>query len=192
MKIAVYGGSFNPIHKGHEEIVKYVLKNLPLDKFILMPVGVPPHKENLLASAALRYKMCQEAMRKIPEVEVSDIELKINGPAYTIETLKKLEKIYDDAEFYLIIGEDSAQNFHTWKDYEEILEKYHVVILKRKGYENPLENEKCIILNMPYFDISATEIRQGIEEGKDMSSVLSKDVLKIIEKEKLYKKTASS
>ena len=191
MKIGIYGGSFNPIHKGHGEIVKYVLNNLPLDKIILVPVGIPPHKENSLAPSKLRCEMCKEATKEIPKVEVSDIELEIKGPAYTIDTLKKLEKIYENAEFYLIIGEDSAQNFHTWREYKEILEKYNVVVLKRKGYENPLKNEKCIVLNMPYFDISATEIRQGIEEERDMSSVLSEGVLKIIEKEKLYKKTAS-
>ena len=94
MKIAIYGGSFNPMHIGHEKIVDYVLKNLDMDKIIIIPVGIPSHRENNLEQSNTRLKICREIFKNNKKVEVSDIEIKSEGKSYTYDTLLKLIEIY--------------------------------------------------------------------------------------------------
>lgn len=188
LKIGIYGGSFNPIHKGHVAVIEYVLERLPLDKLLIIPVGVPSHRENDLADAEIRYEMCRKALKDFPKVEVSRIEIESGVPAYTFDTMKQVEKIYPNAELYLIIGEDSAQNISTWKNYSYLLENYNIVVLRRKGYINSIQSKKLIELDMPYFDISSTEIREKIKKGEDVSEFLTEPVLEIIKRKELYRK----
>lgn len=187
LKIGVYGGSFNPIHKGHVAVIEYVLERLPLDKLLIIPVGVPSHRENDLADAEIRYEMCREALAGFLKTEVSRIEIESGKPAYTFDTMKKLEKLYPEGEFYLIIGEDSAQNISTWKNYSYLLENYHIVVLRRKGYVSKIQSNKLMELDMPYFNISSTEIREKIKKGEDVSKFVPEAVLEIIIRKKLYR-----
>lgn len=130
MKIGIYGGSFNPVHNGHLNIVKYVLNQLKLDKIIVIPVGKPSHRADNLESGILRTEMCRAAFENISGVEVSGIETDKDKISYTINTLKKIIEIYGEKnDFYEIIGEDSAYHFKEWKNYEEILELSKVVVL---------------------------------------------------------------
>ena len=133
MKIAIYGGSFNPMHIGHEKIVDYVLKNLDMDKIIIIPVGIPSHRENNLEQSDTRLKICKEIFKNNKKVEVSDIEIKSEGKSYTYDTLLKLIKIYGkDNEFFEIIGEDSLKNLKTWKNYKELLNLCKFIVFRRK------------------------------------------------------------
>ena len=91
MKIGIYGGSFNPVHNGHLNIVKYILHQLKLDKIIVIPVGKPSHRADNLESSASRIEMCRAAFENIPNVEVSEIEIAKDKTSYTINTLKKIE-----------------------------------------------------------------------------------------------------
>ncbi len=188
MKIGIYGGSFNPVHNGHVNIVKYVLEQLNLDKIIVIPVGKPSHRINNLETAELRIEMCRAAFENISHVEISEIETNKDNVSYTIDTLKKIMEIYGEAnEFYEIIGEDSAYYFKEWKNYEEILELSKVVVLRRKGYVGEIKHKNMIYLESPFFNISSTEIRKKIKNKIDTCNLIPEKVKRIIDEKKLYR-----
>lgn len=188
MKIGIYGGSFDPVHNGHLNIVKYVLNQLNLDKIIVIPVGRPSHRANNLEAGTLRTEMCRAAFENISGVEVSGIETDKDKTSYTINTLKKIIEIYGNKnEFYEIIGEDSAYHFKEWKNYEEILELSKVVVLRRKGYPGEIQHKNMIYLESPFFDVSSTEIREKIKNKIDISTLVPEKVKKIIEEKNLYR-----
>ena len=190
MKIAIYGGSFNPMHIGHEKIVDYVLKNLDMDKIIIIPVGIPSHRENNLEQSNTRLKICREIFKNNKKVEVSDIEIKAEGKSYTYDTLLKLIQIYDkDNEFFEIIGEDSLKNLKTWKNYKELLNLCKFIVFRRKDDKNTkidsefLNNKNIIILENEYYNISSTEIRNKVKNDEDITGLVNEKVKNLIKKE---------
>lgn len=190
MKIAIYGGSFNPMHVGHEKIVEYVLKNLNMDKIIIIPVGIPSHRENNLEQSDTRLKICKEIFKNNKKVEISDIEIKNKGKSYTYDTLLKLIEIYGkDNKFFEIIGEDSLKNLKTWKNYKELLDLCKFIVFRRKDDKNIkidnefLNNKNIIILENEYYNISSTEIRNKVKNKEDISGLVNEKVKKLIEKE---------
>ncbi|WP_319370553.1 nicotinate-nucleotide adenylyltransferase [uncultured Ilyobacter sp.] len=186
-KVGIYGGSFNPVHVGHVEIIKYVMEKMHLDKLIVIPVGCPSHKENLLLEGKKRVELLKAACKDIDKVEVSDIEIKNKGVSYTYDTLLNLKEKYKDAIFYEIIGEDSADYLYEWKDYEKMIKECQFVVLKRKGYDYRPEHENIIILESPLYDYSSTKIRELIQNEKDIRDMVPEKVREIIIKEKLYR-----
>ena len=192
MRIAIYGGSFNPMHIGHEKIVDYVLNNLNMDKIIIIPVGIPSHRENNLEQSNTRLKICKEIFKGNKKIEVSDIEIKSEGKSYTYDTLLKLMDLYgENNKFFEIIGEDSLKNLKTWKNYEELLKICKFIVFRRKDDKNIqideefLNNKNIIILENEYYDISSTEIRNMVKNNEDISAFVNKKVKKLIEKEYL-------
>ena len=192
MRIAIYGGSFNPMHIGHEKIVDYVLNNLNMDKIIIIPVGIPSHRENNLEQSDTRLKICKEIFKGNKKIEVSDIEIKSEGKSYTYDTLLKLIDLYgENNEFFEIIGEDSLRSLKTWKNYEELLKICKFIVFRRKDDKNIqideefLNNKNIIILENEYYDISSTEIRNMVKNNEDISAFVNKKVKKLIEKEYL-------
>ena len=192
MRIAIYGGSFNPMHIGHEKIVDYVLDNLNMDKIIIIPVGIPSHRENNLEQSDTRLKICKEIFKGNKKIEVSDIEIKSEGKSYTYDTLLKLMDLYgENNEFFEIIGEDSLKSLKTWKNYEELLKICKFIVFRRKDDKNIqidkefLNNKNIIILENEYYDISSTEIRNMVKNNEDISAFVNKKVKKLIEKEYL-------
>ena len=192
MRIAIYGGSFNPMHIGHEKIVDYVLDNLNMDKIIIIPVGIPSHRENNLEQSDTRLKICKEIFKGNKKIEVSDIEIKSEGKSYTYDTLLKLMDLYGkNNEFFEIIGEDSLKSLKTWKNYEELLKICKFIVFRRKDDKNIqideefLNNKNIIILENEYYDISSTEIRNMVKNNEDISAFVNKKVKKLIEKEYL-------
>ena len=187
MRIAIYGGSFNPMHRGHEQIVEYILKNLDMDKIIIVPVGIPSHRENNLEQSDTRLKICREIFKDNSKIEVSDIEIKSDGRSYTYDTLIKLIEVYGkNNEFFEIIGEDSLKNFKTWKNYKELLKICKLVVFRRNDDEDKeidkefLKNSNIIILKNEYYNYSSTEIREKVKNGEDISNLVNKNVEKII------------
>lgn len=187
MKIAIYGGSFNPMHRGHEQIVEYILKNLDMDKIIIVPVGIPSHRENNLEQSDTRLKICREIFKDNSKIEVSDIEIKSDGKSYTYDTLIKLIEVYGkNNEFFEIIGEDSLKNFKTWKNYKELLKICKLIVFRRNDDEDKeidkefFKNSNIIILKNEYYNYSSTEIREKVKNGEDISNLVNKNVDKII------------
>ena len=192
MRIAIYGGSFNPMHIGHKKIVDYVLNNLNMDKIIIIPVGIPSHRENNLEQSDTRLKICKEIFKGNKKIEVSDIEIKSEGKSYTYDTLLKLIDLYgENNEFFEIIGEDSLKSLKTWKNYEELLKICKFIVFRRKDDKNIqidkefLNNKNIIILENEYYDISSTEIRNMVKNNENISAFVNKKIKKLIEKEYL-------
>lgn len=189
MKIGIFGGSFNPIHLGHQEIVKYILQEMKLDKIFVVPVGIPSHRNDILEHALHRFHMCQLAFENFEKVEVLDIEIKKKVPCYTYDTLMEIRNIYGkDQEYFEIIGEDSLNYFHSWKKADEILKFATLLVLQRAPLQLVSENPSILVLNSPDFPVSSTEIREKLQQGEEEISWLSPKVLEYIQTHTLYRK----
>ena len=181
MRIAVYSGSFNPMHKGHEAIIRFLTRNAGFDCVYLVVTPLNPFKQNhSLPAGQARFDAAVEAIGRHPDLKVKadDIELRMLPPQYTIRTLDALKAREPENVFTLVIGADNLESFPRWRDYSRILKEYGVVVFPRKGFhrghlkarllkEDP--SYKITLLKAPLVTISSTEIREGMAAGKDMS-----------------------
>ena len=121
MRIGVYGGTFNPIHTGHVRLAQSYLEALSLDKILVIPANIPPHKRaKQLLPGDVRMELCRLACGEDERLEVTDIELKREGSSFTVDTLRELKVIYPGAELYLIVGSDMFLTMETWRESGEI------------------------------------------------------------------------
>ena len=178
-RIAVYSGSFNPLHKGHLAILEFLTRDAGFDQVYLVVTPQNPFKEASDTGPA-RYQAAVEAVRRHPglKVQVEDIELRMPPPQYTIRTLDALREREPENEFTLVIGADNLETFPRWREHGRILREYGVVVFPRKGWhrgwlkarllkEDP--SYRITLLKAPLVTISSTQIREGLSEGKDMS-----------------------
>lgn len=187
MKIAVYSGSFNPLHIGHLAIMEYLTQKKGFDWVYLIVSPQNPFKDaanNLTAQD--RYEAAVKAVCRHPELHVwvDDIELGMEPPHYTIRTLDALKEREPENDFTLVIGADNLVRFPNWKSYQRVLKEYGVVVFPRDGYDSEALRDRIVSVeggedfkiqlleDAPLVNISSTEIREGIKEGRDMSSWL--------------------
>ncbi len=200
MKTGVFGGTFNPVHKGHIMLAEYCMDSVGLDRIIMIPTAVPPHKiSNNLASESDRLNMCKLACRGKENFFVSDIEIKRQGKSYTYETLTQLKEIYPDDHLYTIMGADMFLTLNRWKNPEIIFEKSSIITIPRDE-ENKLELENfynkvlkamgasSVILPNPVMSVSSTFIRENLDNFNLISDMLDKGVYDYIIKNNLYRK----
>ena len=170
-KIGIYSGSFNPIHHGHVMLANYLVEFSDLDElwFVVSPQNPLKKKEDLLDDDE-RLKMVQLAIGDDPRIRVSDIEMHLPTPSYTINTLNALSEQYPDCEFVFICGMDSLQNLKNWREYQRILDNYELLVFPREGYDGgDLVNYPSVtVLKTPILEISSTFIRQCVKEGRDV------------------------
>ena len=184
MKLGVYVGSFNPPHKGHLKVVNYLIDNNIVDKVIILPTPNYWDKTNMID---ISYR---EEMLKFFETDNIIIDTIHNKYKYTYEVLRSLKDYYKDHILYLVIGSDNLEKFHLWKNIDEILNNY-IIVLKRGNYDikeqlKKFDTSKFIIIeNFPFIDISSTEIRLNLNNKN-----LDKRVLKYIKENHLYEKTS--
>ena len=189
MKIGLYFGSFNTIHIGHLIIANHLLNETALEKvwFILSPQN--PFKVNhSLLNEYDRLHLLQIAIADDTRMKVSDIEFSLPKPSYTSVTLAHLRERYPEHEFSIIMGSDSFQNLSKWKNAEAIVENYSIYVYERPGF--PIENKmdaKLVELTAPLLQISATEIRELIRQGKSIRYMVPEIVISEIEKGGYYK-----
>lgn len=197
MKTGIFGGTFNPIHKGHVNLVNRISEKVSLDRILVIPTNIPPHKiTNDLADDEARLEMCHLAFEDNPKAEISDYEIKQGGKSYTILTLEHLMKVYPDDEFFLIIGSDMLLTFHEWKDYQKILKLCTIVaaarskadIVKIKPYAQKLiaMGGKCIVVDVEPYEISSSQLRELIANKEQYTCYLPEKVVKYIVNKKLY------
>ncbi len=190
MKIGLFFGSFNPIHTGHLIIANYMANHTNLDKIWLVVSPHNPLKEKKdLIQVYDRLEMTKLATEDTENIIVSDIELKLPQPSYTIDTLTHLKALYPEHEFILIMGSDNLKSLKKWKNYELILRDYHIYIYPRPGYENAeLQNHPSItITKTPLMELSSTFIRKSIANNKNIQFFLPNNVIQFIESKSLYK-----
>lgn len=195
MKIGFFGGSFNPPTNAHIELAKIALQKCKLDRLIFMPMGDFYKKENL-AKAEDRYNMLKIACRNIKNIEVSDLEIKINKNLHAIDAFRLIEKEYPNDEKWFIMGADNFIKLLNWKE-SESLSKYNYIVFERldinlKEYiekNNNLINTKIkIIENTSYKDKSATEFRNLLKHNIINQSIISDEVLEYIETNNIYQR----
>jgi len=190
MKIGLFFGSFNPVHVGHMIIANYMAENTDLDKIWLV---VSPHNplkdKSYLINAYDRLEMCKLAFENHDKISVSDIELHLPTPSYTIDTLVYLNEKYPEHEFSLIMGADNLAGIKKWKNFEILLRDYHIYIYPRikviTSEFNSLSNVH--FTETPIIEISSTFIRSQIKAKKDISYLVSENVKRFIESKSLYR-----
>ena len=183
-KIAIYGGTFDPIHHAHLILARQAIETLDLHKVILVPAAISPLKKAApVASGELRFEMLQAAIQGEPEFEVNDCQLLRPPPSYTIETVEEIRRRESDATIYCLIGEDNVEQLPRWHRFDELQKSVRFVVLDRSG-EQPSHSYPLIHRRI---DISATEIRQRVAQNESIRYLVPDSVEKIIQREKLYR-----
>ncbi len=197
MKIAIYGGAFNPVHKGHIEIVKQLNKNYDFDKILIIPSKYSPHKSNdTLVSDEHRLNMCDLAFGDIENVQVSDIEIRRDKISFTVDTLTELKTIYPFDDFYLVCGSDMFLSLLKWRKPEVIFSMTSILAFRRDDESMHTMNEykdklvsigvNVLICEMKIPPFSSTQVREAINKGTSFQEFLDIKVYDYIVKNKLY------
>ena len=188
MKIGLYFGSFNPIHIGHLIIANHILNNEPLNEvwFIVSPQNPFKNAAGLL-NEQHRLSLVKIAIEGEKRFKANNVEFKMPRPSYTIDTLIILSEKYPQHTFSIIIGSDGFQNIEKWKNYKQIINNYNIYIYKRPSFEitKPL-TENIKLVDAPLLEISSTQIRKNIKQGKSIRYLINDDVLKEIELKGYY------
>jgi nicotinate-nucleotide adenylyltransferase len=194
MKVGLFFGSFNPIHVGHMVLANYMLSFTDLDRiwFVVSPHNPLKNKSSLLDEKQ-RLHLVNLAIGDNNKLKASNIEFKLPQPSYTINTLVHLKEKYPLNEFALILGADNLENFHKWKNYEEILKYHELYVYPRvqtsiEKSELKLKSNKIKLVNAPVIEISSTFIRQAIKEKKDVRYFMPDSVWQYVQEMHFYKK----
>lgn len=169
-RIAIFGGTFNPFHNAHFEVLDAVSKSNLADEILLMPTKLPPHKQcDFLADENHRLKMCALAAQQFANVTACDMELKMQGKSYTFNTVSELKRS-NDSEILFVCGGDMITTFNRWYRYEELLKMMGIIAVRRKGIDNEefdkaveflkAKGGKVFVLEITPAEISSSEIRQ--------------------------------
>lgn len=195
-KIALFGGTFDPVHNGHIALAERVLNDFSLDKLIFIPAGHPPHKQGRRITGAMhRYRMVELATAHNPKFELSDFEVMSKTPNYSYLTISHFKEQFPEDEIFFLVGGDSFRDFPDWKCYRKLLTLCTFLVVPRPGIFGPQYLEKFHgdeapprVLFVKDFacDISSTEIRARLSEGKPVSSTIPPVVEDYIRKNRLY------
>ncbi len=200
MRLGIYGGTFSPPHNGHVNAARRFAEAMKLDKLLIIPTFIPPHKEfREEASCEERLEMCRLAFGDIPIAEISDVEIRRGGKSYTYQTLEELSRSGD--ELYFLIGTDMLLTFDRWKNPERILELCRLCFVRRESDEaldSQIEEKlseyrerygvEPIKIDHIVTEISSSEIRELLSGDFGEIHAIPKSVLNYIKKRGLYKR----
>ncbi|MHB8059312.1 MAG: nicotinate (nicotinamide) nucleotide adenylyltransferase [Gaiellaceae bacterium] len=193
MRVAVFGGAFDPPHLGHVALVRAALEQFGFARVIVVPAGDPPHKK-VVTSAAIRAHLAELAFGEIPQVEISTIELEPDGPRYTVDTLLLLGEKYNDLT--LLVGADQFAAFRRWREPNTILALAALAVASRPDCDDEkfgsvlaaLERpERVSLFSIPPHPISSHEIRARVRDGLSIDDVVPRSVATEIERLALYR-----
>ena len=192
-KIGLFFGSFNPIHIGHLILANYILENSDMDElwFVVSPQNPFKNKKSLLTDHN-RLDMVQLAVKNYPKMRASNVEFSLPKPSYTIDTLTYLKEKYPNYSFALIMGEDNLDSLPKWKNAEKLMSDYQIIVYPRtfegeKIDSEYLQHENISMVNAPIIELSATEIRNMIKEGKNVRPMLPPEVFEYLDGSSFYK-----
>ena len=204
--IGIFGGTFDPVHKGHTEIIKNLFELIPLDKVIVIPNGTPPHKQ-VSVSSEERLGMVTSAFKNVDRVVIDDREIRKNDPSYAVSTLKELIQENQDHSLVWIMGSDVFAQIDSWYQWKDFIKMVNIIVMVRPNYEIPTGSEaykllyknhtidkdslssgreKIYLLRIRPIEIRSTDIRNKINKGKDVSEFLLEEVKELINKRNLY------
>lgn len=192
IKTGIFGGAFNPVHNGHVRLAEEAAEQLKLTKLLIIPTFVSPHKETTLAPFEDRMEMCRRAFCHIKGAEVSDIEKRLGGTSYTINTVRALKSERPDEQLFLLIGGDMLFSFGEWYKYESLLKETKVCAVARDNdslvdmMEFANEMGRVKVLPTKAVEVSSTEIREKLAQGGDISALVPQAVEEYISQEQLY------
>lgn len=199
-KIAVMGGTFDPIHYGHLSTAEAVRDKFDVEKVIFIPSGCPPHKDlNFVTNNERRYDMTLLATESNPGFEVSRMEIDRPGRTYTIDTINELKEMYgEDVQIYFITGADVVHQIFTWKSWQELITMCDFVAATRPGYKKSdmfkrieylrdTYESRIHFMDVPALDISSSDIRERVQKGEPVKYLLPECVEEYIYKNNLYK-----
>lgn len=195
MRLGIFGGTFNPPHLGHLRLITEMADKMNLDRVLIIPASVPPHKQVPdLASGEDRLEMCRLCFGSDSRFTVSDMELLRVGKSYTYDTLCDIRAEYPDTELFLVVGSDMLSSFDKWYHYHDILMMSTLCAASREdgfvpvieGKFTPEECRKIRFVSIEIFPLSSTQIRQRISSGEDTDGLLNEKVRDYIDEKGLY------
>jgi len=197
VRVGILGGTFDPIHLGHLAAARAAIDCAQLDRILFVPSGTPPHRGRAVASGAQRLEMCRLAIDAERVFEVSDVEIRRNGPSYTADTLRELTAERPNDQLFLVLGWDAARLFSSWREPEEVRRLATIVVVSRPtgdASEPPdaarlaaagLDPAKTVLCVRPTPDISGSALRTAIACGEPVRD-LPAAVERYIAKHRLY------
>ncbi len=200
MNRVIFGGSFDPVHNGHVNIVRQTAAELEADEVIVIPTGISPFKKDMKrvpASGSDRLAMCRLAFEDMPFVTVSDYEISRGSVSYTVDTVKFFRRLYPDDTLFLLIGSDMLLSFDRWRNYKEILADCVLCAASRANGQKDIDAldkkaaelspyGKVILVKTEPFEISSTEIREKIMKNQDIACYMPRNVVKYIMEKNIY------
>jgi nicotinate-nucleotide adenylyltransferase len=198
--IGIVGGTFNPPHLGHLVMAQEALDQLDLERVVLLPVAVPPHKEAREdPGAAARVELCRLAVAGDERLGVSTLEVDRGGASYTVDTLRELHELEPEHDLTFIVGGDMAQSLPAWREPEAILALAQLAVAEREGVRRediarrlePLHHgDRVAFFDMPRIDISSSAIRRRVAEGRPIRYLVPDPVADAIARRSLYRTAA--
>lgn len=215
MTIGIFGGTFNPVHWGHVRTALEIKKTLELDRMLMVPCGMPPHRDQPGVSSDDRLTMLRMALNDFPELEIDERELQRDGPSYSVDTLQSLHDEMPDQSLAMCIGMDAFLGLNTWHRWQDLFGLAHIVVAHRPGWsmneitdQLPVELKKelkqryvsditemsgtnsglIIELKVTEIDISSSSIRKRIGNNKSISGLVPVAVEGYINKHALYRR----
>jgi len=206
--LALFGGTFDPVHYGHLRCADEARKKLKLNSLYLLPASIPPHRTTPRATAEQRMEMLQLAQAEFSQLLIDDREYRREGPSYMVDTLQELRQEFPQRPLLLLLGQDAANELHSWHDWQQLFTLAHIVILTRPGQKEAYRQDLArqmqrrevsdiqdlaateagavLKLEVTPIDISATTIKSIIRLGRSPRSMLPDAVLEYIERQQLY------
>jgi len=189
MRIGVFGGTFDPPHLGHLVVASDACEALGLGRVLWIPSAVPPHKlRTVQAPAHARLEMVRAAIGGDPRFEADDVELRREGPSYTVDTLRELAARHPGDELVLLIGADNLREIPGWREPREILRLARVAVLSRDGAGVPPDSPiPATSVAVTRVDVSATEVRRRAAAGETIRYLVPDAVRALVERRGLYR-----
>lgn len=193
MKVGIFGGSFDPPHKGHMQAAAGSRKEFGLDRLILLPTGVPPHKNSITATAEQRFEMCRIVAEKY-KFEISDYEVFSRAYCYSADALEHFAEVYKNDELFFVVGGDSINYIDKWHTPERIFKVCTLIVAAREEIDKELiarlraeYGAKICFMHNRIIDISSTRIRDNIKNKISVRGMVDDEIYEYIEKNLLYR-----
>jgi len=186
-RVGLFGGAFDPPHRAHEALAAAAIDQLRLDRLHICPTGHAWHKARDLLAAEHRVAMTRLAFEDLPRVHVDDREVRRAGPTYTIDTLRELAREYPGAQLFLLMGQDQADSFTAWREWEAIASLAELVVARRgTAGETRTHGLRFTTLDLPIHAESSTDVRKRLTTGQGIAELVHPRVASYIAQHHLY------